>query len=150
MRVLRTAAVGVAACALVGVVYGMGAASAASSAGEPAGTGTSVASTAPSPGGSTSGVTGDQKQWLERFCTNRLPRIESRLDRAVTRINGSTGTRGSIAHLQQRVDGAMAAGHDAQADLLKILLDHRTKRLPLLTSAQDQLAAWRQQYCSAS
>src|SRR5580765_3296312 len=142
MRLVRLAAAGVAACALVGVVYGMGAASAGTTSAGTTGTGTA----APTPGATTGGV--DQSRWVQRFCANQLPKVEDRLSTAITRLTGDDTTKGSIARLQQRVAKAKAAGRDAEADLLSILLDHRTQRLPMLRSAQQALTAWQHTYCT--
>ena len=163
MRLVRLAAAGVAACALVGVVYGMGAASAGTtSAGTTSagttGTGTTgatasqvgpaVLAAAPTPGATAGGA--DRSRWVQRFCANRLPKVEDRLSTAITRLTADDTTKGSIARLQQRVAKAKAAGRDAEADLLSILLDHRTQRLPMLRSTQQALTGWQHTYCTTS
>jgi len=139
MRLVRLAAAGVAACALVGVVYGMGAASAGTTSAGATGTGSTGSAT-----------TADDSRWVQRFCANRLPKVEDRLSTAITRLTGDDTTKGSIARLQQRVAKAKAAGRDDEADLLSILLDHRTQRLPMLRSAQQALTAWQHTYCTTS
>src|SRR6476661_9752958 len=99
MRLVRLAAAGVAACALVGVVYGMGAASAGTTSAGATGTGSTGSAT-----------TADDSRWVQRFCANRLPKVEDRLSTAITRLTGDDTTKGSIARLQQRVAQAKAAG----------------------------------------
>ena len=162
MRLVRLAAAGVAACALVGVVYGMGAASAGTTSAGTTGTGTTGTGTtgatasqvgpavlaAPTPGATAGGA--DQSRWVQRFCANRLPKVEDRLSTAITRLTGDDTTKGSIARLQQRVAKAKAAGRDAEGDLLSILLDHRTQRLPMLRSTQQALTGWQHTYCTTS
>jgi hypothetical protein len=92
----------------------------------------------------------DSSQRLRRFCTTRLPKVADRLSKAVARLSGDAETKGSIAALEQRITRATEAGNQAAADLLKILLDHRTQRLPMLRSTQQALDAWQHTYCTTS
>ncbi|MFB7337227.1 hypothetical protein FNH09_28695 [Streptomyces adustus] len=70
----------------------------------------------------------------------RLPKLDDRIDRALTRLNGDAGTRGSVARLQQRVDNAEAAGHKAVETYLQDRLTFRKSLVTTLQQRQKDLA----------
>lgn len=75
----------------------------------------------------------------------RVPRLERRIDRAITRLDAGAGTRGSIVRLQDRVDIANREGHTAVAKLLGDRLTYRKSLLPNLQQRQSDLksvASW--------
>lgn len=65
----------------------------------------------------------------------RVPKIDRRIDRALTRLDGGVTVRGSVARLQQRVDNAKNAGHDQIATFLQ---DRLTFRKSLVTTLQQR------------
>ncbi|MER5596868.1 hypothetical protein [Streptomyces sp. NPDC002265] len=75
-----------------------------------------------------------------RALCKRLPKIDDRIGRALTRLNGDAGTRGSVARLQQRVDNAKSAGHDEIATYLQDRLTFRKSLLPMLQQRQKDLS----------
>ncbi|MDT0465873.1 hypothetical protein [Streptomyces gibsoniae] len=123
----RTLLAGLATAALL--VSGTGAAVAATPA--------ASAPTAPAP-------TGDGAQAL----CKRLPKIDRRIERALKRLDGGVGVRGSVARLQQRVDNANTAGHTAIATYLQHRLDFRKSLVPTLEQRQKDLAGVKS-WCSA-
>ncbi|MER6130335.1 hypothetical protein ABT173_48935 [Streptomyces sp. NPDC001795] len=120
VRRRRTLLVGLAAAALL--VSGTGAATAESTP-----TTAATATTAP---------TGDGAKAL----CKRVPKIEQRIDRALERLDGGVGVRGSIARLQARVDNAKKAGHSEIATYLQDRLDFRKSLVPTLQQRQKDLA----------
>ncbi|OIJ67756.1 hypothetical protein WN71_011695 [Streptomyces mangrovisoli] len=94
-------------------------------------TGTALADSSPAPA-----PTGDGSTAL----CKRVPRIEKRIDRALTRLDAGAGTRGSVARLQARVDNAKQAGHDAVATYLQDRLDFRKKLPATLRQRKQDLA----------
>jgi hypothetical protein len=76
-------------------------------------------------------------------------RIDKRIDRSLTRLNGPVSGRGSIARLQQRVDHAEAAGHGAIETYLKGLLAYRKSLVPTLEQRSKDLAKV-SDWCGAS
>ncbi|MFJ7181125.1 hypothetical protein ACIQXA_33120 [Streptomyces massasporeus] len=94
-----------------------------------AGAGSAVAdSGTPSPNAAR---TGDGAQAL----CKRVPKIEKRIDRALERMNGEAGERGSLAGLEKRVAAAEEAGHTE----IHTFLDNRlTARKTLKTSLEQR------------
>ncbi|MFJ5531199.1 hypothetical protein [Streptomyces sp. NPDC093261] len=127
----RTLLAGLATAALL--VSGAGAAAAAgSTAPAPA-----AGSTAPAP-------SGDGAQAL----CKRVPKIDRRIERALKRLDGGVGVRGSVARLQQRVDNAKKAGHGEIATYLQHRLDFRKSLVPTLEQRQKDLVGVKS-WCSA-
>ncbi|MGW2824175.1 hypothetical protein ACWC24_24740 [Streptomyces sp. NPDC001443] len=75
-----------------------------------------------------------------RALCKRLPKLDDRIGRALTRLNGDAGTRGSVARLQQRVDNAEAAGHQAVETFLQDRLTFRKSLVTTLQQRQKDLA----------
>ncbi|SDN21738.1 hypothetical protein SAMN04487981_104105 [Streptomyces sp. cf386] len=82
------------------------------------------------------GPAGDGAQAL----CKRAVRIEKRIEKSLTRLNGPVSVRGSIARLQQRVDNAKAAGHDAVETYLNGRLAYRKSLVPTLQQRSKDLA----------
>jgi hypothetical protein len=80
---------------------------------------------------------------------HRATKIDRRIDRALTRLNGPVTTRGSIARLQQRVDNAKAAGHTEVETYLKDRLTFRKSLVPTLQQRREDLAEV-QDWCEAN
>ncbi|MDI5967718.1 hypothetical protein POF50_035080 [Streptomyces sp. SL13] len=69
----------------------------------------------------------------------RVPKLERRVNKAVTRLDAGAGTPGSIARLQDRVNNATSEGHTAVAKLLGDRLTYRKSLLPNLKQRQTDL-----------
>ncbi|MGW7575602.1 hypothetical protein [Streptomyces sp. NPDC054765] len=99
--------------------------------------GTAVAAdSSPAPSASAKPHTGDGAQAL----CKRVPRIEKRIHRALQRLQGKAGVRGSVARLDKRVEKAKAAGHTEIATFLNDKLTHRKSLIPTLQKRQKDLA----------
>ncbi|MGX1758607.1 hypothetical protein ACWIG5_17140 [Streptomyces lydicus] len=102
-----------------------------------AGTAAADSSTpAPSASASAKTRTGDGAQAL----CKRAPKIDKRLHRALHRLQGKAGVRGSVARLEKRVEKAKAAGHTEIATFLNHKLTHRKSLIPTLQQRQKDLA----------
>ncbi|MDF3297835.1 hypothetical protein [Streptomyces tropicalis] len=78
----------------------------------------------------------------------RVPKLDRRIHRALKRLDGGAGTRGSVARLQQRVDHAKKAGHNEVATFLQDRLDFRKSLVGTLEKRQKDLTAVRT-WCQA-
>ncbi|MET8631463.1 hypothetical protein [Streptomyces sp. NPDC004680] len=94
------------------------------------GTGVAAADSSPAPG-----PTGDGGHAL----CKRVPKIDRRLERALKRLDGGVGVRGSVARLQRRVDNAKKADHDGIATVLQDRLTFRRSLVPTLQQRQKDL-----------
>ncbi|MDT0454542.1 hypothetical protein RM550_02165 [Streptomyces sp. DSM 41527] len=102
-----------------------------------AGTAAADSSTpAPSASASAKTRTGDGAQAL----CKRAPKIDKRLHRALHRLQGKAGVRGSVARLEKRAEKAKAAGHTEIATFLNHKLAHRKSLIPTLQQRQKDLA----------
>lgn len=133
MRTTRTAAA-VSAAAVAALL-----ATAGGAAADTGGT-----STSKPPAASAKAPTGDGARALCR----RLPRIDARIDRALSRLNGPVTERGSIARLQKRVDNANAKGDTAVAKYLQDRLTFRKSLVSMLNQRSGDLDAVRS-WCNA-
>jgi hypothetical protein len=124
MPTRRTLVSGFAALALAGSLLGASApAFAASSSG--------TASTAAS---------GPKTDGAHSICM-RAPRIDARISRDLTRLNGPVTRVGSVARLEKRVADAKAAGQTAIETYLQDRLTAREALIPTLKQRQSDLAA---------
>ncbi|WP_369360666.1 hypothetical protein [Streptomyces sp. cg2] len=71
----------------------------------------------------------------------RVPKLEKRIEKRITRMTGDVGTRGSIKYLEQRIANAKKADHQAIATFLGDRLTTRKTLLPLLKQKQTDLKA---------
>ncbi|WP_327281757.1 MULTISPECIES: hypothetical protein [unclassified Streptomyces] len=78
----------------------------------------------------------------------RLPKTETRISTAITRLNGDVTVLGSVARLEQRVANAQTAGHTEVHTYLNDRLTFRKSLLPTLQKRQDDLKAV-STWCSA-
>lgn len=132
-RKIRSA---VAATATIAAVLGAAGSAAADSA-------TATPSTSPTAKSTNSGIGGSAKA----LC-RRVPKIDSRIDRALARLNGPATERGSIARLQRRVDTATSKGQTAVEKFLSDKLTFRKSLLPMLNQRSTDLDAVRT-WCDA-
>ncbi|MEU4847552.1 hypothetical protein [Streptomyces gilvosporeus] len=80
----------------------------------------------------------------KRLC-HRVPRLERRIDRRITRFEGPVTRPGSIAFLERRIANAKKAHHTAIATFLGDRLTARKEMLTNLKKAKPDLkevAAW--------
>ncbi|MFC0114553.1 hypothetical protein [Kibdelosporangium aridum] len=82
---------------------------------------------------------------VKKVCEQRVPKLENRVNKALTRINGGAGVRGSVANLRARAERAT---DPAQKDWLSGKADHRAQRTELLKKAQERLSTYKQKYCT--
>jgi hypothetical protein len=99
------------------------------------------ASTAPSgtPKSTAPKKTAPSKDGAKKLC-KRLPKAGKHLDRALHRLDGGAGTRGSVDRLEKRADKAKAAGHDEIAKYLGDKLTHRKSQVTTLQQRKTDLA----------
>ncbi|MFI9272834.1 hypothetical protein ACIGXM_19225 [Kitasatospora sp. NPDC052896] len=71
----------------------------------------------------------------------RVPKLQLRIENAITRLNGPDTVAGSIARLQVRVNDAQNAGQTAIYNYLNDRLTYRKSLLPTLTTRQSDLNA---------
>jgi hypothetical protein len=81
---------------------------------------------------------------VKKVCEQRVPKLENRVNKALTRINGGADVRGSVANLRARAERAT---DPAQKDWLNGKADHRSERVDVLKKAQERLATYKQKYC---
>ncbi|MEU8780244.1 hypothetical protein [Streptomyces sp. NPDC048637] len=98
--------------------------------------GTAAADGAPAPSATAKHGTGDGAQAL----CKRVPKIDKRLDKALRRLQGKAGVRGSVARLEKRAEKAKAVGHTEIATFLNHKLTHRRSLVPTLQQRQKDLA----------
>lgn len=108
-----------------------------------AGSGTAFADGNPPP---TSAATAPAGQAV---CTERIPKILSRIDRLTTRINGDANTRGSTAWLRDRQSTAKANGNNALADLIQVRIDNRSARLGELDTIKRRVEDVKAKDCAS-
>nr|WP_052478578.1 hypothetical protein [Kibdelosporangium sp. MJ126-NF4] len=81
---------------------------------------------------------------VNKVCQQRIPKLENRANKALTRINGGADVRGSVANLRARAERAT---DPAQKDWLNGKADHRSQRVDVLKKTQERLSAYKQKYC---
>ena len=83
-------------------------------------------------------ATRDLPARLKRACL-RIPNLETRTSRMITRLNGDASVRGSLLWLQAQIDDATAKGRTQLATVLTNRLKVRTQTLKVLTNRQQRL-----------
>jgi hypothetical protein len=91
-------------------------------------------------------LSADQVRFL---CEKRLPRIEKRVDRLLTRVTGDAGVRGSAEWLRARAAKEREAGRETSADLLDERADRRLGRVDDLTAIKQRVTDFRTGHCEA-
>ncbi|WP_328929709.1 hypothetical protein OG429_37450 [Streptomyces sp. NBC_00190] len=128
----RRTAAAIGAVALAGALLSAGPAQADSSSPSPT---TAPAKSAPKGDGA------------KAIC-KRLPKTETRISTALTRLNGDATVAGSVARLEQRVAEAKSAGHTEIHAYLNDRLAFRKNLVPTLQQRQTDLKAV-STWCSA-
>lgn len=104
-----------------------------------AGTAAADSTPAPSTSTSTSAAKSGAGDGAQALC-KRVPKIEKRIHRALQRLEGKAGRRGSVARLEKRLEKAKAAGHTEIANFLDHKLTRRKSLVPTLQQRQKDLA----------
>ncbi|MER6216347.1 MULTISPECIES: hypothetical protein [unclassified Streptomyces] len=120
----RRTAAAIGAVALAGALLSAGPAQADAAAPSPAASAKSAPKSAPKGDGA-------------KAVCKRLPKTETRISTALTRLNGDATVPGSIARLEQRVTEAKKAGH---TEIENYLNDRLTFRKGLVTTLQKRQA----------
>jgi hypothetical protein len=110
--------------------------------------GASAPAFAASPSGSASPAAGPKTDGAHGLCL-RAPRIDARISRDLTRLNGPVTRVGSVARLEKRVEDAKAAGQTAVETYLQDRLTAREALIPTLKQRQSDLAAV-ESWCSST
>jgi hypothetical protein len=97
--------------------------------------------------GSTTTITVDTAK-LEALCQDRLPKVQARVEKALTRVQADASTKGSAAWVRARADQASAEGHDDLARRLQFRADQRLGHVDELTTLQARLAGVASGICS--
>ena len=90
-------------------------------------------------GASATSVAADDGQWGPRLTTacNRIPHRIERVEKLQARLHADSGTKGSIAFLQARID---KAEHDGHRDVAALLRDRLAIRKDIDSQLPDVLA----------
>ncbi|WP_055585360.1 hypothetical protein [Peterkaempfera griseoplana] len=102
--------------------------------------GPATADTAPQSASPSAGATAHAPGDGARALCRRVPGIEKRIDRALRRLDGKAGRRGSVARLEKRVLAAKQAGHTEIATYLEHRLTVRKSLTPTLRQRRADLA----------
>lgn len=102
---------------------------------------------APAPGPITVTLSADQAQFL---CTKRLPKVQARTKKLVTRINGDANTRGSTKWLQARAQKEKDAGRTTTAQLLTERASKRAGQVDKLNQINQWATDFATKYCGGS
>lgn len=84
---------------------------------------------------------------VQHLCEKRLPKVEKRVDRLLTRINGDAQTRGSAEWLRARAATEREAGRETSAQLLDERADRRLGRVDDLTKIKQWVTDFRTDHC---
>lgn len=85
---------------------------------------------------------------VKQICEERLPRIEERINRLTTRINGGPDVAGSTAWLQARAQKARDAGRTARAERLDQRASRRADQLTRLGEVQKRVDTFQAEHCA--
>ncbi|OLR91189.1 hypothetical protein BJP25_30115 [Actinokineospora bangkokensis] len=110
------------------------------------GTGVAAAEPAQAPPSTPVTITLSPEQ-VAALCTQRVPRLEKRIEALSTRISGDASVRGSTAWLTARAEKERAAGRTAIADALQQRAERRAERGPQLDQLKQRVATFRDRYC---
>lgn len=85
-----------------------------------------------------SGTGAAKRARLEKVCA-KVPSIQTKVDTAITRLQGDASVKGSLAALQAQIDKATAAGRTQAVAALQNRLATRTQTLAVLQDKQQRL-----------
>jgi hypothetical protein len=86
---------------------------------------------------------------VQHLCEKRLPKVEKRVDRLLTRINGDAQTRGSAEWLRAKAATEREAGRETSAQLLDERADRRLGRVDDLTKIKQWVTDFQTDHCGA-
>lgn len=86
---------------------------------------------------------------VQNLCEKRLPRIEQRATRLLTRIQGDATVRGSVAWLHAKATKERDAGRETTAQLLDERADRRAGRVDQLNKIKQWATDFRTQHCES-
>ena len=86
---------------------------------------------------------------VQHLCDKRLPKIEKRVDRLLTRIIGDAEVRGSAEWLRARAATEREAGRETSAQLLEERADRRLDRVDDLTKIKQWATDFRTDHCGS-
>lgn len=84
---------------------------------------------------------------VQHLCEKRLPKVEKRVDRLLTRINGDAQTRGSAEWLRAKAATEREAGRETSAELLDERADRRLGRVDDLTKIKQWVTDFKTDHC---
>ena len=84
---------------------------------------------------------------VSKVCQQRIPKLETKANKLLTRITGGADVAGSAANLRARAERARTAGNQAQADWLTGKAEHRDARAATVKDTLAKLAAYKQKHC---
>jgi hypothetical protein len=84
---------------------------------------------------------------VRQLCEQRAPRIEERIERITTRVNGGPEVVGSTAWLQANARKAREAGQTARAERLEQRAERRGDQLTRLADVQHRVDKFQADHC---
>lgn len=84
---------------------------------------------------------------VKKICEQRLPRVEDRVTRLTTRINGGADVIGSTAWLKAQAQKARDAGDTARAERLDKRVERRGDQLSHLGKVQERVDKFQAEHC---
>jgi hypothetical protein len=87
---------------------------------------------------------------VKQLCEVRAPKIEERIGKLTTRINGGPEVAGSTAWLKAQAQKARDAGDTARAERLDKRAERRGDQLTKLGDAQRRVDAFQADHCGGS
>ena len=86
---------------------------------------------------------------VQKICSDRVPRVESRVKALTDKINGSPETLGSKKWIEQKAADARKAGNTARADVLDARLKLRDAQLVKLAKASERVTKFKSEHCGS-
>lgn len=84
---------------------------------------------------------------VKKLCEERAPKVEGRIERLTTRINGGPEVPGSTAWLQAQAQKARDAGNTKRAERLEHRLERRGEQVTRLGDAQRRVDKFQADHC---
>jgi hypothetical protein len=84
---------------------------------------------------------------VKQLCEQRAPKVEERITRLTTRINGGADVHGSTAWLRAQAQKARDAGNTARAERLDRRLERRDGQVSKLGDAQRRVDKFQAEHC---
>ncbi|MFD0206629.1 MULTISPECIES: hypothetical protein [Saccharothrix] len=86
---------------------------------------------------------------VKKLCEERAPKVEERITRLTTRINGGADVPGSTAWLRAQAQKARDVGNTARVSRLERRLERRDGQLAKLGDAQRRVDTFQAEHCGA-